>query len=614
MTDELLPFYDRELAYIRQLGAEFGRTHPKIAGRLRLEEGTSEDPHVERLIEAFAYLSARTRMKLEDDFPEIGDSLLNVLYPHYLRPIPSASIVQFQLDRSQVDLVNGFRVARHTPLESEPIQGFPCRFRTCYPVDLWPFDLVSATLRGAPFNAPITPHSAQAAAVLCLKFRTFSATTSWATIELPSLRFFVRGQPQIAYPLHDLICHQAIDVAIATSADDRAPIRLKPRSHIRPVGFGEEEGLLSYPDQSFLGYRLLTEFFAFPAKFLFFELADIPRAALARAGETLEVYIYLSHTSGTLEQNVTAENLPLGCTPIINLYRQRAEPIELTHGQPEYRVVPDARRPIGHEVYSIDEISAVSSDDEEVAISPFFSMGHARQDGDRRVFWTATRRHAERPDELVDDGTEMYVSVVDLDFDTHTTGDLTLDVRTTCLNRDVPQRLPFGGGQPRFHLAEGSGPLGQINCLTAPTRVLRPSLGQGNRWRLISHLSLGHLSLSDGEAGAAALREILNLYDFHDSAESRAIIGSIRNVRSRRIVGHVPGRVGGGICRGLEVAITFDEDHFSGSSLLLFGSVLERFLALYASINSFTQLVALSQRRSVDVKRWPPRSGDSLIL
>jgi type VI secretion system protein ImpG len=613
MSDELLPYYHRELAFIRRLGAEFAEAHPKIAGRLRLGPDATEDPHVERLIEAFAYLNARTRHKLDDDFPEISDALMGVLYPHYQAPIPAMAVVQFLLDRGQGDLSTGYTIPRHALLETEPIEGEPCRFRTCYPTTLWPVELTSASLAGRPLAAPRTRHAADATAVLRIQLQCLSKDVTFKQLGMESLRFFLKGQSQHVFSLYELILNNTLGVALAGSPTDREPVVLDGRC-VQPVGFEADEGILPYSTRSFLGYRLLTEYFAFPQKFLFFDLAGLGRAALQKAGQQLEVYFYLSRSSVDLEQNVTADTLQLGCTPIINLYQQRAEPIALTHTETEYRVVPDARRPMAHEVYSIDRVTATSPDNEQVEYRPFYSFKHAADRRQQKTFWQATRRPAGKAGEPGGGGTEVYLALVDLDFDPAAPAGWTLDVETTCLSRDLPHRLPFAVGQSVFRLAAG-GPLAGITCLTGrPTRTLRPALKRGAVWRLISHLSLNHLSLVDGEEGAYALREILKLYDFADFEETRSMIEGVLSVRSRRVVGRVPGDVRGGFCRGIEVTVHLDEARFSGSGVFLFASVLERFLGLYCTVNSFSKLIATTSQREGELRRWLPRAGEMILL
>ena len=604
MSDELLPYYNRELAFMRRLGAEFAEAHPKIAGRLSLGPDAAQDPHVERLIEAFALLNARTRLKLEDDFPEITDALLDVLYPHYLRPVPAMAVVQFHADRTQAELAAGYTIARESPLETETIAGEPCRFRTCYPVKLWPLEVSSAKLTSRPFTAPAGAVSSQAAAVLRLELTSTSKEFSLKTANVDSLRFFLHGQGQHVFPLYELLMNNVLGIALAASPTDREPVWLD-RKCLQPVGFERDEGMFPYAARSFIGYRLLTEFFTFPQKFLFVDLTGLDRQALGKLDSRCEVYIYLGKTAQDLEQNVDKETFRLGCAPIVNLYRQRAEPIALSHHISEYRVVPDARRPLAHEVYSVDRVAATSPDNETIEFGPFYSLKH---NGDRNVekrFWQARRERA-----TADGGSEVYVSLVDLGFNPDAPGQWTLEVETTCINRDLPYRLNLSEGASAFRLTQG-GPIATISCLTGrATPTLRVPQKRGALWRIVSHLSLNHWSLTDSENGADGLREILALYDFADSADTRSMIEGVSSIAARR----VPGRSGGGICRGLEVTVHLDEDRFAGHGIYLFAAVLERFLGLYCSLNSFSKLIVTTNRREGELRRWQPRAGETVLL
>jgi type VI secretion system protein ImpG len=432
-----------------------------------------------------------------------------------------------------------------------------------------------------------------------------------AKLAIPRLRFFLKGQAQHVFPLYELIFNNTLGIALANSPADPHPLLLDKRS-VQAVGFEREQGVLPYSTRSFLGYRLLTEYFAFPQKFLFFDLAGLSPGVMAAAGSTLEVFFYLDRSTQDLEQNVSADTFQLGCTPVVNLYRQLAEPISLSHTETEYRVVPDTRRPLAAEVYGIERVTATSPANETIEYQPFYSIKHARSEVQRQAFWYATRRPAEQGDRGGDRGTEVFLSLVDLGFTPFAPADWTLSVETTCLNRDLPHRLPFGGGQPKLGLAAG-GPLARVECLTRPTATLRPSLRRGALWRLISHLSLNHLSLADHEEGADALREILKLYDFADSAQTRSIIGGVLSIHSRRVVGRT-GETGSGFCRGIELAVHFDEERFAGNGVFLFAAVLERFLGLYASINSFSRLVATTSQREGELRRWSPRAGETVLL
>ena len=529
-------------------------------------------------------------------------------------PIPSCAIVQLELDPGQNELTAGLTVPRGQMLESESIQGEPCRFRTGYPVTLNPIDVRLATLASAPFTAPATSRANSALAVLRIGLGTRSSNVRFADFGgMKKLRFFLRGQPQHTQKLYELLLNHAVEVAFAKRPDDKGAIAVGPEA-IQAVGFARDESLLPYPARSFIGYRLLTEYFTFPQKFLFIDVT-VPPAALARADGVLEMFVYLNRQNGDLEPNITADTLKLGCTPMVNLYEQPAEPIRLTQQQFEYRVVPDHRRPLAHEVYSIDKVTATAADGREAEYVPFFAVKHG---GNRSAgpYWHSTRRPAADAAEAktettaVDRGTEAYLSLVDIGFNPSAPLDWTVSVRATCMNRDLPARLPFGGGHPRLQLSDGSGLVTRITCLTPPTPTVRTHLREEGLWRLVSHLTLNHLSVTDGLDGADALREILALYDFTESAVTRGHIEGVRSVTGKRVLG----RANGAVCRGVEVGIEFDEDRYTGNGLYLFASVLDRFFMLYASVNTFTRTVATVARREGVYKRFPARAGDQIVL
>jgi type VI secretion system protein ImpG len=334
---------------------------------------------------------------------------------------------------------------------------------------------------------------------------------------------------------------------------------------------------------------------------------------MPRLENQLAVYIYLNRVLPDLARNISADTFQLGCTPIINLFPQRADPISLTHTNFEYQVVPDRRRPMALEVHSIDRVIASSPKGESVEFQPFFSVKHALTRDPDRTYWHASRRPAEATMALGDRGTEVHLSLVDLGFRPSGPTGAVLEVQTTCLNRDLPQDLPYGGDQPRLQLSEGGGPISRIRCLTPPTRTFRPDLGHGLLWRLISHLSLNHLSLVEN-GNAEALREILKLYDLVDSAETRSQIDGILGVKSRRVVGTIRTEGPLTFCRGTEVTIHFDEERFTGSGLFLFASVLEHFLGLYCTVNSFSKLIATVKGREGELGRWPPRMGENVLI
>jgi type VI secretion system protein ImpG len=630
MRDELLSYYERELIFLRQIGAEFAAKYPKIAGRLMLEPDKCEDPHVERMIEAFAFLAGRIHLKLDDELPEITEAFLNVLYPHYLAPIPSISIARFALDPEQGKLTAAYQIDRGTILYSRPIQGTPCRFRTAYPVTLWPIEVDSAAFESLD---PVGSRGRWERAEIRIGLRCANGThlgelkagrDEKASL-IDSLRFYLSGEPQLVYPLYEAIFNNAVAVELRPkSATGRSgqgsggrkgisPINL-PASSLKTVGFEPDEGLLGYTARSFLGYRLLTEYFAFPEKFLFFDLTELAPAAREGYGEQFEVVIHLRDVLPP-RAPVSADTFRLGCVPIVNLFSKIAEPIDLTQEQHEYRVIPDIHQQGATEVYSIDSVTSNSPYRNSIhTLQPFYSFGHAREREQEGSFWYATRRPSQRRD---DQGTEVYLSLVDLGFNPRAPGVETVTAHITCTNRDLPGKLPFGSKAGDFDV-EYAGPLARVRCLRKPTETFRPPLRRGAHWRLISHLALNHLSLVEDKGGSPeALREILMLYDFLDSAATRKQIYGIERVSGRRVVrqtGHASSRIGAGFARGIETTIEFDEGQYAGGGVFLFASVLEKFLGLYTSVNSFNQMVAVTKQREGELKRWLPRAGDQHLL
>jgi type VI secretion system protein ImpG len=617
MSEALYTYYERELLFIRQLAQDFAKQYPAAAGRLLLEPNRSVDPHVERLIEAFALLAGRVHHKLDDDFPELTEALLGVLYPHYLAPVPSMAILQFELDPGRGQLPQGYHIERHSRLHTHPVGDMPCNFRTGYPVTLWPIELTGARVMPPPFPPGFQAPPKTVAAVR-LQFECQGDMT-FSTLELDQLRLYLTGENQLVATLYEVLFNHVSQVVFRPldKGATQAPIVLPPDQCLFQVGFERDEGLLEYPSQAFVGYRLLTEFLAFPPKFLFADLAGWSRVRAAGFGKRVEVVLFLSRSHASLEQGVEAATFRLGCTPVINLFEKTAEPIALTHARYEYRVVPDIAHPSGLEVYAVDYVtSSDPTTNSTTEYQPFYSFRHGRDRDNTRAFWYATRRPSLAEG---DRGTEVYLNLVDLDFDPRLPADAVLVVRTTCTNRDLPVQLQHAGEDLYFEL-EAAAPLARIRCLRLPSVPLRPPLRRGAQWRLISHLSLNHLSISDPVEGREALQEIFRLYDFSDpeagqqlSAVMQQVIEGILVVSSRREVGRTRGPVASGFARGVEVTVELDEKKYVGTGLFLFASVLERFLGLYASINSFSQLIATSKGEGL-IKKWPPRSADQALL
>lgn len=607
MSDALLPYYNRELVALQKLAAEFAEAHPKIAGRLRLAADAVDDPHVARLLEGAAFLAARVHHRLDDEFPELTDALLGVLYPHYLAPVPSCAIVQFE---SQPDLLVGSQIPSGLTLDTEPVRGEACRFRTAYPLTLWPVAIESVRLSGLPLAAPANPQAAGAVGMLRIVLKCANPEATFAQLGVDRLRFFLRGAANVSAALYELLCHNVLSVAYADGPNDPAPV-IVPRSVIEPVGFAPEEALLPWPKRSFSGFRLLTEYFAFPEKFLFLDVGGMDAKTLVSGGNRMDVFVYLDRSVPELERAVAADTMALGCTPVVNLFAQRCEPIALGETEIEYRVVPDARRPTALEIWGVERVRETRPDGSQRPWRSFYRLTHGDPDAATPGAFYQTVR---RGNEGLLRGTEVYLAPHDPDFDPDSPAAGVLSVDTLCLNRDLPSDLPFGGGHPHMRMVEAAASVVRVNCVTAPTPTLRPRLRERGFWRLVSHLSLGHLSVVGGEEGAQALKEVLRLYDLRDSAETRAAIEALLSVSAKPGAARVPGSRAGAFCRGLDVTLEFDQRAWQTAGLYLLASVLDRFLALHATINSFVRTTAVLRGRPGRAGAWPARAGARVLL
>jgi type VI secretion system protein ImpG len=608
VSESLLPYYNRELRAIRRLAGEFAEAYPKVAARLRITPEAVDDPYVERLLEGVAFIAARVQQRLDDELPEFSETLLEMLAPQLLSPVPSMTTLRIA---PSPDAQGPVRVPRGLMVETEPVRGEPVRFTTCHDVTVWPLAVEAFRLSGLPIAAPANPRVQGAMAVLRITLRTTTPELTFARLGLDRLRLHLRGVGAQAALLQELLCTSTLGIALADSPADPRPTLLGPEC-LEPAGFSPEEAALPWPKRSFAGYRLLTEWFAFPEKFLYLDLSGLEARSLVQESDRLDVFIYLSRAMPELERMVGVENVALGCTPAVNLFAQRCEPIALDGTQSEWMVVPDARRPGALEIYAVESVRESRPDGRRRAVLPFYRLGRAENDEAQaaEVNYVTFRRGASPPLS----GTQTWIELRDGAFDPAQPAEGVLTVEALCCNRDLPALLPFGAGQPRLRVAQGGAAVAMVDCISPPTPTLRPRLNDRGAWRLVSHLALNHLSVTGGEGGAAALREILRLHDLRDTAETRAALAALVAVEAKPGVARLPGGRAGAFVRGLDVTLTFDAGAWQAAGLYPMAQVLERFLALQVSVNAFSRtLVALRGRPGL-VARFAPRSGTRTLL
>jgi type VI secretion system protein ImpG len=623
MSQPIELFFERELQFLEETTRPFAERYPANASRLILETGRSIDPHLDRLIEAFAVLTGRVRHKLDSDFPELTESLLQVLYPHLRLIIPSMAIAQATLPSGNADLRNGWRVDKGAVVRSSPFgaQAESFQYSLGYPLIVWPIDLVRVSWETSPFELSMRPPHGTVA-ILRMQFACRDGLR-WDDLSVDKLRLHLSGDRQFVAGLYDILFNRCLGVAFQAvdmgeeAGTSRTPIFLKREECLGQVGLDIDEGILPFPPESFVGYRLLMELLSFPQKFSFIDMGGWQKLRGRAFGNQIEVVFFLSHSQDNLEKGISAENFLLGCVPVVNVFPKSTEPIGYTHKRTEYRVVPERRIGGEMEVYRIDSVRSIDAETGQFRDYLPFYASHFGTAEAKHAYYHATRRPSLNEDVP---GTEVYVTIVDPEFHPAKPCNTVLDIQAWCTNRDLPFKIQQAGDRLTLD-GDPFGERGSLQLLHKPTAPLRPFLRQGSYWRLIGQNALNHVSLLQGKEGLQALRELLCLCDFAGpttqqlAAVNQQIIDGIKSIRARPVTERI--RSAGarsGACRGMEVQIEFDEEKYMGTGVLLMASVLDRFFALHTGVNTFTKLIARTTQAEGTLKIWPSRAGARQLL
>ena len=619
MDPRMLDYYNRELAYVREQGAEFAMQFPKVAARLGMRDFEVSDPYVERLLEGFAFMSARIQLKMDAEFPRFSQRLLDLAYPGYLAPTPAMGIARFELPKSEGGSPDGFLLPRHSRLRARlPAQEqTACEFRTAHDLTLWPLRLTEARLTGAPPDLPIAGYrwGAPVRGALRLTFETL-AQTQVSSLKLDSLPLFINGNADTASKLQELIHTQCLGLMVHRSG---LPIRdLVPYepSALQPEGFATGQALLPLDSRAFDGHRLLHEYFSFPERFRFFSMNGLQRALRKIDGTRFEVVILLKSSNVSLEGAIDAENFVLHCTPVANLFTKTSDRIPVTSTRFEYHAVVDRGRPLDFEIHSIAKVIGHQSDsDRETLFHPFYAGADADHRGagayfsvrrEQRVLSDHSRRHGPRTGYI---GSECFISLVDAKEAPFPSELRQITVEALCTNRDLSLLTPIGNTGSDLTLMS-SAPVDRISFLLTPTRPTPALAEREMTWRLISHLSLNYLTLTDSssEQGASALRELLSLYSRLGAAGADAQIDAVQKLSVRAVDRRVPSRGPIVFGRGARLELEVDEVPFAGVSPWLLGAVLEQFFSRHVSVNSFTEFALRTVQRGL-IGTWIPRIG-----
>ncbi|UXY17242.1 type VI secretion system baseplate subunit TssF [Chitiniphilus purpureus] len=601
----LKDYFARELFALREDASEFAKGYPQVAHGLAPGRGSSQDPHVELLIQSFAFLTGRLRYQMEVEQATLPNTLLHFLYPHLEAPVPSMMVAHITVKPDGANFAKGMVLARSRQMYANAVNDegrkLACRMRTCCDTPLWPLRVDEVRL------TPIDEYGflAQGGDVRSvLRVRLVREGAERLQDINPSpLRFYISSEERHAWHLYDMLAVNLAGIALRVRSEAGERVQRLPATALSWCGFATDEAMLAASPHTHPGYRLLQEYFAFPEKFLFFE---VPGLDFAGADASCEL-LFLFNTPPDKALGFAPSVLKLNCVPLVNLFMQRIEPVALDHTQFEYRLRGDIQHHRHTEIYAIDELVSIRPNASPRPIAPYFAMDEAHK-LEQQDYFFVTRREVSQFAQVP--GTETFVSLLDTRFDPGLPADEVIGGRALCTNRRLPEQLRIGD----VLLLEGAGPVQAIHVASKPTAHQTPQLIGNRPWALASQLALNHLSLADGPLALSALKDMLSLHVGPMSVQGLKQIDGIRQITCRPMVRHV-GRDGWrGFAQGLHLDVDLDRSHFEEGSAVLFAEVLRRFFALYAAVNTLVELSLHTHDVKGTLKTWPPLIGAQPIL
>lgn len=620
MDPRLLRYYNQELRYLREMGGEFAREFPKIASRLGMEGLEVSDPYVERLLEGSAFLAARVQLKLDAEFPQLSQRLLDMVCPNLSAPIPSMLVAQME-PQPDPNLLKGAVLPRGTVLKGSvaSVSSTRCQFRTAQDLTLTPLSVTSAEyfINAADLSLSTLALKERPRSGVRVRLR-LPAGQHVSDLGVDSLRFYLSGLTDVAYRLQELLLGACVGVLVGPPgrAGDGVRRLLGP-DVVQAVGYGDDQAMLPVTQRGLSGTRLMQEYFAFPQRFLFLDVNALQQGFAVCPSDEVELVFLFSRTGEGLEGVVEASNFALHCVPAVNLFPQLADRVQVNDSTFEFHVVPDRSAPTDFEVYAVHNVEGVTQDNDNVNFYPLFATPHSAPPG-HQAYWSALRQPRLPSDKVRREGprsgyigSEVFLTLVDVKEAPypHVLRQLSLEV--SCTNRDLPVFMPSGSGLS----IDSAAPVLGVQVVAGPSRPLSAMRDGAAAWQLLNLLSLNYLSIvdTDPEQGAQALRELMQLFAMACDAATKRQIEGLRQVDTRPVVRRHPAPGPIAFARGIEIGLSVDELSFEGGSAFLFASVLHHYLARHVSMNTYVQ-TALNSLTRGQIMRWAPAMGARPVL
>jgi len=584
IQDDLVDYYRREMAYLRESGDQFSQRYPKVAQRLAVNASESKDPHTERIIESFAFLTARVQREIDREFPTAALAILENICPILTRPTPSMGIAHMTLDANQGKVMAGIKVPRGTFLQAIASSGHTCRFQTTWDAELWPLNIVSTAIEDSRG--------------LVLKFATH-AGVALRDLDLERIRLHLSGEFMISMPLYDALVSNLERIEIGDEKGNRVS-DLSP-NHLGEVGYAEGEQVLPQNGSINPAFNLLQEYFAFPHKFLFFDLKDLKGCLGQGNGFTLK---FIFKSASKVLSSVSKNTFKLGCVPIINLFPKTSEPITFERRQHQYLLVPDYLRESSHEIHSVESVISSDPEAKEPQILPYLFSTDRMMDEESHIFWNSHREQSLRPGIS---GSDVFISFVDRSLLNQTPNKPVLFAKLMCTNRRVAEMVQAGA---RF-IGESISSNILVHNLYEPVAQRNPLSASKSIFSLIEILRLNHHSLIHGDKPVQHLKELLLLFA-GDASKNQIQVRGVKSLKAKPSIARIGRDTWRGHCVGNDIWIDLDESAFVGGSGYIFAGVLARFFGLYTTVNSYTRLGLM--RNGEVLRQWPAYAGWQCLI
>lgn len=574
-------YFDAEMRLLNEAAVEFAQAYPEQASMLNITEIRDRDPYIERLLEGMAYLTAQIRSRIDDDVPEICQTLLSQMWPQFTRPFPSSTVIEFKSKLNQLQMPHEFPKGTVALSNSVGKEHTICEYRTTAPVILNPLSISHAGME----------ELSNGGMLFKLDFEINAGATT-DQLRLDTLPIYLHGYPALTLDLWHALTTTTREVSIryACAKGDQIQ-RLGGQPLVLPTHMDLESSILPRSGRSFAGNHLLHEYFCFREKFLFITLLGLNKVHWPAGCKKFSLEIKVSSLLPG-DYRIDGNTFRLHCAPAVNLFPSLSDPVRVDHRRSEYRMFADAKKRESVLIYSVDDVEGIGyTSGNRYEYQSIHSLSH-RADKQRHYHVQSQDRGLGQEDTFISVGGTS-------EFEPETLG---------C------RIMAYNGHYPRRYLQEGSirvsgkefPSFAELVNITRPTPTYMPPNNDEYRWGFVAHLGLNYSSLTDLDT----LKRLLHLYEWTGRKDNQRKIDGIKEVALELYQELHKGA----LMRGMQITLTIHEGNFSSiSDIAMFGQILHSFFTMYANINTIVRSRVLCHPSGKELI-WEPVLGETSLM